>query len=248
MKFKYVILSFSLFLSPTDNSKADPFYLSQVARLLSRYEEGIQVVNDLKPGGRHSDVTILFLPQAEIKARAGHTGGGVRQNPITKKYEILILDSLSDAQKAHAISHELQHVKDELEFDKYLEAHPSINQMGQRAIKALRSEQREVFMRSNREDADFILKGLFCQEARAYKANKILHNKGLTFQNGSLISNSSGYINDNYVKKFGGIYSAEEAKKIESDCLAASSFISYVESTVPTRFRASSDEPSATVE
>lgn len=159
----------SLLLSHSVFSADAKFYMSDSANVLRKYEEGNRILNDLKPGGKYSSVPILELSSEEIERRNGHNGGGVFQDPITKKYSILLNKTLSPQQKAQVVSHELQHVRDEMEFDKFLDDNPDINKIGAFVIHGLKSSENKI---------EFISKKL--SQGRFYNEGSFLSgNKGL---------------------------------------------------------------------
>ncbi|MDZ4660303.1 MAG: hypothetical protein SGJ18_01655 [Pseudomonadota bacterium] len=214
-------------------TKADLPPDSPVASILMKFSEGQKVLNDLNSTGKFSDVKIILLEQTEIEKRAGHNGGGVRQDPITKKYEILINKDISVNQKAHAIAHELQHIKDETAFDQFLESNPAINAIGPFVIKGLRDTNRSEFLVKNKDKVNFVMYGLFCQERRAYQSNINLSKQGLSFDTLEVIEKPAQYIFEKYVKKFGVEMTGKEISDLEKKCVNSESFLDFMSSVVP---------------
>jgi len=239
--------SFSMFLSFSAsicfaNISAD----SSLARVLLKYEEGAKAFNDLSSSGKFRDVKVLFLEPIEIEKRAGHNGGGVRQNPDTKKYEILINQDLADAQKAHAIAHELQHVRDEIAIDKYFESNPDLNAIGAAVIRGLKGTNRIEFIKSNKEKVLFVIGGLFCQERRAYEKNIRLARQGLPFDSSSALTKTGQFIYKQYVAKFGVEMTNEEIADLERKCLQAVDYVEFMKAIAP-KIQPKSNDPAPAV-
>ena len=206
---------------------------SPTAKVLLKYPEGRKCLADISSGGKFADVTVVLMNQSEIEKKAGHDGGGVRQNPDSKKYEILVNRDLTIEQRAHAIAHELQHIRDEIAFDNYLESHPSLNAIGPAVIRGLKSTDAAAFIAANRAKTQFVLYGLFCQERRAYQRNIVLHEQGLAFANTTALETPGEFIARQYVSKFGYSMSSSEISDVERKCLKNGDFAEFMDSIAP---------------
>ncbi|MBC7419393.1 MAG: hypothetical protein H7328_01580 [Bdellovibrio sp.] len=204
---------------------------SPAASTLMNYPEGLKIFNDLN--SKFSDVKILLLEQVEIEKRSGHNGGGVRQDPVTKKYEILISKDLPASQRAHAIAHELQHVRDEKEFDQFLETHPAVDAIGSFVIKGLQQKNKSEFIAANKRQVNFVMQGLFCQERRAYQTNINLSKQGLAFDNKTAIERPGQFIYDKYISTFGVEMTGKEIFEVEKKCLESKNYVDFMKAIIP---------------
>lgn len=209
---------------------------SQVSAILSKYSEGIKTINDLNSNGVLSEVKILFMDGEEIKNRSGHDGGGIRQNPVTKKYEILINKDLEVNQIAHAIVHEAQHVRDELDFDQLIEKYPELNQMILEVFEGLSAIDKQEFINKNEKKIIYVLLTLFCHERRAYEINIKMDKKGLKFLNQNVINDPLGYIRDYYLTSYAFKISDETLSKTEKQCLAEAKISNFIKTIAPIQF------------
>jgi len=222
------------FLAGAPGWSDDSFYLSDTAKVLGKYQEGNRVVNDLKPTGKYSEVSMKELSSEEVLKRAGHDGGGVQQDPSTGKYTILINKDLSSNDKAQAVAHELQHVRDEIEFDRFLSVNPELNKLGPLVIRGLKiAENKSEFISKNQVKVDFVMKGLFCQEERAYSVNLKLQKEGLSFSNKEISPDLGNYVYRSYIQKFGVSYTEGQIKQFEKDCLSFQSFTDFMQANSP---------------
>jgi hypothetical protein len=219
----------SIFAFATVNSILN----SEAASVLGKYPSGIKVVNSLKPGGAFADIPVKFASTQVIEEKAGHDGGGVDQDPVTQKYSIILSGALTNEQKAHALAHELQHVRDEKDFDAYLKNHADLNAIGPEVIAALRSPDASKYIKQNKAKVDFVIKGLFCQELRAYSVNQQLDKEGLKFSNVDAISDLNNFISDHYLKLMGVTYSTQDLSETARACKSRQHFSDFMASIAP---------------
>lgn len=78
------------------------------------------------------------------------------------------------------------------------------------------------------------MKGLFCQEIRAYSVNMKLLRQGLEFENKEAKNDLASHVYNSYVKKYGVAYSDDQIRQIEKDCLGFRSFADFMSSIAPT--------------
>lgn len=206
---------------------------SEVVLILSQFSEGRKTLDDLSSKGILSEIKVLLIDGEELKRRSGHDGGGIRQDPITKKYEILINKDLELNQMAHAIVHEAQHVKDELDFNQLIEKYPELNQMILEVFDGLNSQVKQDFIDKNEKKINYVLLTFFCHERRAYEMNIMMNKNGLKFINQNVINDPLGYIRDHYLANFAFKISDETLLKNEKQCLSEITFTNFIKTISP---------------
>lgn len=226
LKVVFLTLIFSSF------SYADMDSDSPEVEVMLKYPESQKAFNDLN--STYFDVQILYLSAEEIKKRAGHDGGGIRQNPKTKNYEILLNEDLSPEGRAHSITHELEHIRHELINDKFLNENPELNAMGSVIVKGFKGPNREKFITENKPLVNFVVNMLFCSERKAYQRNINLVQQGLGYQPEAAIKTPGKYIAKHYVEQtFGITMSDKEIVDAEKRCLTARSHRDFLKSIAP---------------
>ncbi len=222
-----------LLIAALASAQTNSFLTSSAASILNKYPDGLSALNSIRPGGRFASVSIQLLSETEIKVHAGHNGGGLEQDKDSGAYTIILNKDLPADQIAQAFAHEFQHLKDENDFDAFLKGHPDLNAIGPSVIAGLRSANPSTFIQKNKAKVDFMAKGLFCQELRAYGVNIKLNQQGLKFQNDGIFQNAPRYIADQYVKAIGVNFTNIEMNETAEACRGFSRFSDFMNSLAP---------------
>lgn len=148
-------------------------------------------------------IQINFVSDSEIRALNGHGGGGysIENNLIN----IYVLEEMSDDDNAHVLVHELVHIQDDLEIQKFLVAHPVVNLAAENFVENYKTQSFSSF---EKKTTSYVLSTLFCSEARAYTKNKVLANEGV-LTNKFTPSDLPTFIDENYIKPFGTRYGSK---------------------------------------
>lgn len=192
--------------------------IDEINSQLSKTSAGIQTLNDMN-GLKNSgySIQIQLLSTTEIQKYNGHSGGGysISGNNIT----VYLNNTLSSEEQAHALAHEIVHVKDDLVIQSTMAQYSYVKSNAEDFVSRYKTIGTNSF---DQRVANYVLGTLFCTEMRAYTKNQQLYNQGLNTNNFAKGSGLAQYIDQNYIYRFGTQYGAN-ASAMGSWCLNQSS-------------------------
>lgn len=163
-------------------------------------------------------IKIIMASPDQILKMNGHPGAAYTLND--KSIVIYISSEFDLNTKAHAIAHELFHVKDDLEIQNYLKDYPYVNAAAEKFVKDWKAAGKKITKNStaDKKVMDYVLGTLFCAEARAYNFNKSLMVQGLKTDAFSNVKSFSRFLDKTYIAPFGTTY-GKQAKPMLQKCL-----------------------------
>jgi hypothetical protein len=194
--------------------------ISAEEQSLSKTSTGQAILNFKKSllAQGYSIKTITTSPQ-QILELNGHPGAAYS---ITNKSIVIYISSEFDLNtKAHAIAHELFHIKDDLEVQSFLKDYPEINSAAEKFVHDWKSAGKKITKNSvvDKKIMNYVLGTLFCSEARAYNFNKTILVEGLKTNAFSNVKSLSQFLDQTYIAPFGTTY-GNQAKPMLQKCLA----------------------------